>query len=127
VGEEAGIGQWRIAVENNPRWREWQIHTPPSVHPAFEGAAVPVNLVGALSLDVELRQHTVPDLHEFVARLLAGNAPETLRPMSEKLEHGGFHLRATRDLDVAKQYLHERYAENPDARFGIVASSKDKS
>jgi hypothetical protein len=27
---------------------------------------------------------------------------------------------------VAKAYLRERYAENADARFGIVASSKDK-
>jgi hypothetical protein len=28
--------------------------------------------------------------------------------------------------EVAKAYLRERYAENADARFGIVASSKDK-
>ena len=32
----------------------------------------------------------------------------------------------TRDLDTAKDYFHERYAEAPDARYGLVASSRDK-
>jgi hypothetical protein len=46
--------------------------------------------------------------------------------MAALLEKEGFNLRITRDLEVAKAYLRERYAENADARFGIVASSKDK-
>ena len=33
----------------------------------------------------------------------------------------------TRDLETAKSYFHERYAEAPDARYGLVASSRDKS
>src|SRR5450759_974547 len=32
----------------------------------------------------------------------------------------------TRDLDTAKDYFHSRYAEAPDARYGLVASSRDK-
>jgi Uncharacterized conserved protein (DUF2075) len=71
VGEEGGIVQWRRAVENNPRWREWHIHTPPGVSEQFVGAGVPLQTVPALSLDVELRQHTVRDLHIFVAGLAA--------------------------------------------------------
>jgi hypothetical protein len=35
-------------------------------------------------------------------------------------------LRITRDLDVAKEYLRSRYHEDLDARFGLVASSRDK-
>ena len=49
-----------------------------------------------------------------------------LRPLAERLEADGFHLRLTRSLDTAKDYLRERYAENRDARFGIVASSRDR-
>jgi DUF2075 family protein len=41
------------------------------------------------------------------------------------LEDGGYHLRITRDLGIARQYLKDRYREHPDARFGLVASSKD--
>jgi hypothetical protein len=32
----------------------------------------------------------------------------------------------TRDLSVAKGYLRERYAEHAGARFGLVASSRDR-
>lgn len=127
VGEEAGIGQWRRAVENNKKWREWKIHAPPSVAGDFAGAAVPVTSTPALSLDVELRQHTVKELHRFVAGLLAAQKAKELRPLADQIERDGFHLRITRDLSTAKAYLQERYADNPDARFGIVASARDKS
>lgn len=127
VGEEAGIGQWRHAVENNPRWRDWHIHTPPAVEAAFAGCGVPVVSRPPLSLDVELRQHTVKDLHRFVGGLLAFEPTDALGPVSAQLERDGFHLRITRVLETAKAYLRERYAENPDARFGIVASARDKS
>ena len=48
VGEEAGIGQWRRAVEGSARWREWRIHTPPAVSPEFQESAVPITRVPAL-------------------------------------------------------------------------------
>ena len=32
----------------------------------------------------------------------------------------------TRDLDSAKKYLRDRYADDPEARFGLIASSKDR-
>jgi len=32
----------------------------------------------------------------------------------------------TRDLEAAKSYFHKRYAEAPAARYGLVASSRDK-
>lgn len=126
VGEEAGIGQWRRAVENNPKWREWSVHLPKTVEHEFSDIAVPVSIYQALNLDTELRQHAAKDLHAFVASVLSAAPAETVRPIAESLEKSGFHLRITRDLEVAKAYLRDRYADNADARFGIVASSKDK-
>lgn len=79
-----------------------------------------------LNLDTELRFHLASDLHRFVALLLAGGAPDELAPIAARLERDGYHLRLTRDLDVAKRYLRDRYAEHRAARFGIVASSRDK-
>ena len=32
----------------------------------------------------------------------------------------------TRDLEVAKSYLFKRHADAPDARHGLLASSRDK-
>ena len=42
------------------------------------------------------------------------------------LDESGYHFRITRDLEEAKRYLRERYAEDPDARYGMIASSKDR-
>jgi Uncharacterized conserved protein (DUF2075) len=127
VGEEAGIGEWGRAVENTAKSREWRIHAPPAVKAAFFGSIVPVITEAALSLDVELRQHSAKDLHRFVAGLLARDPSGELCALATQIERDGFHLRITRELETAKTYLRDRYTENPDARFGIVASSKDKS
>jgi hypothetical protein len=126
VGEEAGIGQWRKAVENTTRGAVWHVHVPPSAIEHFRPCSVPLEMVPALSLDVELRQHAARHLHGYVAGLLNADTPASLSPLAGLLEKEGFNLRITRDLEVAKAYLRERYAENADARFGIVASSKDK-
>lgn len=32
----------------------------------------------------------------------------------------------TRDLESAKKYLRDRYADDPEARFGLIASSKER-
>jgi hypothetical protein len=126
VGEEAGIGQWREAVENTTRRTEWHVHIPPSAIEHFRPCSVRVEIVPALSLDVELRQHAAEHLHGYVAGLLAGDPPASLSPLAGLLEKEGFNLRIARNLEVAKAYLRDRYAENAEARFGIVASSKDK-
>jgi hypothetical protein len=126
VGEEAGIGQWRKAVENTVRRAEWHIHIPPSATEHFRPCSVPLEVVPTLSLDVELRQHSAEHLHGYVAGLLAADMPASLNPLAAQLEKKGFNLRITRDVELAKVYLRERYAENADARFGVVASSKDK-
>ena len=35
-------------------------------------------------------------------------------------------MRITRDLDVAREYLKERFSDAPDARYGVLASSRDR-
>ena len=42
------------------------------------------------------------------------------------LRNEGHGLRLTRDLDLAKAYARSRYADHPEARYGLLASSKDK-
>ncbi len=126
VGEEAGLGQWRTAVESSDRRAEWTIHAPPAVAGLFRGGAVPFEQRAALNLDVELRFHQAKDLHKWVAELLAGAEPDLLAPMAAQLNADGMHLRITRSLDTAKAYLRERYNDDRLARFGLIASSKDR-
>jgi hypothetical protein len=125
VGEEAGAVQWRWAVERSKRASEWTVHAAPDVAATFERPGSVV-VEPRLRLDEELRYHTAEDNHQFVARLLAGDLPDAVSPLVARLQASHYNLRITRDLGVARRYLRERYEDDPSARFGLIASSKDR-
>ena len=125
-GEEAGLVQWRRAIESSPRMSDWQVHMQPAAQSVFSGCPRPVLTDKRLSLDTELRFHLTKDVHRFVAQVLDGCPPAENAKVLTALEQSGFHIRLTRDLDVAKSYLQERYQDQPDARFGLLASSRDR-
>ena len=127
VGEEAGLGQWSDAVSASSKVSEWSIHAPPDVASLFDSASVPVESRVTLRLDKELRFHQVKELHVYVASLLAQGSDHSLSGIAARLNSEGFHLRVTRSLETAKNYLRQRYAGDEQARFGLIASSKDKS
>jgi hypothetical protein len=126
VGEEGGLVQWRQAVEGAGRPSDWTVHAPLALDDVFAGSPVTFDVQPSLNLDTELRFHLAKDVHRFVAGLLASESPATLAPVAQHLESEGYDLRLTRNLETAKGYLRDRYAEDRDARFGLVASSKDK-
>ena len=126
VGEEAGLGQWRTAVEGSVKSAEWTVHGPPGVAGLFRNGRIPFESKRTLNLDTELRFHQAKELHTFVAGLLEGKDASALAQMAARLNTEGYHLRITRDLDAAKNYLRERYTDDPAARFGLIASSKDR-
>jgi hypothetical protein len=127
IGEEAGLVQWRHAVEGCEDPGQWNVHIPPGLQSIFEGSPIPIATSPVLSLDTEIRFHLTSEIHQFIALLLeGGDHASELRDISGRLEQSGYHLRLTRDLDHAKKYMMDRYGENADARFGILASSKDK-
>ncbi len=127
VGEEAGLVQWRWAVERSPGAGTWTVHAPPSVARVFAESTVPCDVKPELNLDQELRFHLAKDVHDFVGRLLAGEPASALAPLADRLSADGFHLRITRSFVEAKKYLRDRYADDREARFGLVASSKDRA
>lgn len=123
-GEEAGLGQWKRAIDRSATPDAWLVHGPPEVSSAFEGDAR-LHVDARLFLDAEVRFHRAKSVHEYVAALLTPMDPGMLATAAATLEAEGYHLRITRDLDAAKRYLRERYGDQPEARFGIVASSRD--
>lgn len=143
VGEEAGLGQWRNALERAGDPGSWTVHAPEAVlDQHFDGHDFVAGRAAhdALELTRELRFHFAADLDEWVDGLLVDERtwPEAQRPqlnrgmaargreLAARLEAHGYHLRMTRDFDVARAYLRDRYADAPDARFGLMASSRDK-
>ena len=123
VGEEAGLGQWLTAVEGAKE--NWQVHVPQSIVDVFEDFAS-VRVDDALQLNTELRFHLATDVHRFVAMLLDETGGDAAN-LAANLDRSGYHLRITRDLDVARDYLRGRYESDPGARFGMIASARDRS
>ena len=124
TGEEGGVGQWKSAIQGLPQSGEWTVHTPPELADEFNG--LPVQVDGRLHLEAELRYHLATNIHGFVSRLLTQPNDERLSEVATGLEESGYHLRITRDLGVAKAYLRQRYEGEPDKRFGLIASARDK-
>ena len=125
TGEEGGSIQWRRAVERSTVGG-WHTHASADLRDEF-GDLDRSTIEPALRLDEELRYHVADDNHVHVAQLLAGAAaPGGLLPLAQALEQQGYHLRITRDLAEAGDYLRERYRDDPSARFGLIASSKDR-
>ena len=65
-------------------------------------------------------------MHAFVQALLGEEPTRRTGDLGEHLDRQGHHFRVTRDLETAKRYLRTRYTDDPDARFGLIASSKDR-
>jgi hypothetical protein len=126
VGEEAGLIQWRHAIEGSRNPSDWTVYAPALDSDVFAESGVKRVVSESLGLNTEIRFHMASDLHMFVEELLEGKPAEGNAMIAAKLENEGYHLRITRDLRIAKEYMRNRYAENQHARFGLIASSKDR-
>ena len=126
IGEEAGLVQWKDAIENADSSENWDVYIPTigEVKIHFDELAN-VHHEQFLELSVSIRFHLATQLYSFVKDLLEGKA-ENARAISVELEKNGYNLRLTHDLQRAKDYLINRYDQNSEARFGIVASARDK-
>jgi hypothetical protein len=126
AGEESGLGQWRRAIEGCRDAGAWTVHAPPAVADLFAGSRLNADWDPALNLDTEIRYHLAPRLHDFVEILLERGSSAEAAPLAEELYQGGHRLYVTRDLEAAKRFARERYTDAPEARYGLLASSKDK-
>lgn len=126
IGEEAGLGQWKDAIEKAALTENWDVYIPSNEEIGQHFSGLPkVSCDETLELSVAIRFHLATRLYDFVKNLLEGNA-EDAKAISEELEGSGYNLRLTHNLEKAKDYIANRYDRNIDARFGMVASSKDK-
>lgn len=126
VGEEVGLPLWRKALDDVARRERWTVHCAPSLAEQFADGRFGMQTADRLNLTSELRFHFAADVHRFVEGLLEGRDAEALRPIAERLRAQHFRSLLTRDLDAAKRYVRDRYADAPLARYGLLASSKDR-
>jgi hypothetical protein len=124
VGEESGIGQWHDAIRPDRRSSSWTVHCPPRLSPAFPGIKTVSHPV--LDLTTSLRARRAEDIHAWVAALLDGKVEDAWLHAS-RIHASQFPLYLTRNLETAKTYLRDLYSASPDARYGLLASSRSQN
>jgi hypothetical protein len=120
VGEESGIGQWNDAIGRNPA--KWHVHCPPKLRHVFS-AAHAISETNALDLTTSLRSHVAVEVQDWVRDLLLGKLDQAATAAT-RAQAAGYVMYLCDDLSRAKDYVQTRYQDAPDARFGLIASSK---
>lgn len=126
VGEEAGISLWVDALKQSSV--PWVVVGPDQYRTAFESKKVAYESYAEMHLSQSVRFSFASGLSAWAAGLVSDNwATEELAAMAKSLREKGYQIRVTRNLGEAKEFLWEKYRNQSEARFGLLASSRDKS
>lgn len=125
-GEEGGMALWVDAVAITKE--KWEVVGPEQFRTAFETKGVPYTTIQDLHLARSVRFHFAAALSDWAAAVVEDpHNPERLQEIARQLAAQGYQLRVTRSLGTAKELLWKKYADLPDARFGMMTSSRNKS
>ena len=123
LGEESGLPQWNDALSKMQK--PWTIHCPEKIAGIFTSAEK-TETTNVLDLSITLRSHLAEDVAQWISALLEGDLTKA-KILSEQVSKQGFDIYVTQDLNVASNYVKERYRDQEDKRFGLLASSKAKN
>ena len=128
-GEESGLQQWVNAIINTGSIDNWDIHAPPGIIEQLETGNIESYSEPYLTLNTTIRTHFGEKLHYWVDGVL-GHVETPYQDLVElyaELKKSGFKIYFTDNLRKAKMYLWNRYEKSPDARYGMICSSRDKT
>ena len=124
-GEEGGMDLWVRAVANSKD--DWEVVGPKQFRSVFEAGGVSYAGTDELYLGQSVRFHFAAGLSDWAAGVVEDLSDAAgLARIAEELASKGYQLRVTRNLGRAKEFLWRKYAALPDARFGLLHSSRDK-
>jgi hypothetical protein len=121
LGEESGIELWSNAM--NQSATKWTVHCPEKLKSNFENQHI--EIVEEFNLTTSLRTHQALTLQSWVENLLEDKIQDS-KQLIENLFNEDYPIYVTRDLELAKSYVINRYLDEPDKTFGFIASSKSK-
>lgn len=120
TGEESGLQQWNASLLKMQK--NWIIHTPQKIAEFFS-PTLHIETNNVLDLTRTLRSHLAEKVTQWVEALLKGDLV-VARNLVDMIYTQGFDLYLTNDLNIATNYVKERYKEEEDKRFGFLASSR---
>ena len=121
-GENSGISLWDDALKKGNE--DWEIACPTKLDSYFKDHKLLDNIEkDSFDLTVSLRSHLSGTVSEFVNYLMAGEI-EKASQLTDEIYAEGYNMYCTRNLDDAKNYCRERYEDEPNKQYGLIASSK---
>ena len=123
LGEESGLPQWNDALAKMQK--PWIVHCPEKIAGTFTATKKLVT-TNVLDLSVSLRSHLAEDVAQWISTILAGDLLHA-KVLSDRVRNQGFDVYITQDINVATNYVKERYKGQEDKRYGLLASSKAKN
>ena len=123
TGEEAGMEQWSTAISPPNATVGWSVWCADKLRSVFPDHNVSCDQ--RLDLVVSLRSRRADVIHSWVADVLDAAFAAAAR-RSAMIHAQGFPMYLTRDLDEARDYARWRFRDEPDKRYGLVASSHAK-
>lgn len=125
TGEEGGMALWADAVKQGGG--NWDVTGPAHFASIFEQRGIAYKPIERLHLARSVRFHFAHGLSEWASGLMDDtHTPEQLRELVERLWAQGYQIRITRNLHQAKEFLWNKYRDQPEARYGLLASGRDK-
>ena len=124
VGEEEEIDQWEVGLKQSKQ--QWHVHCPKRYESVFAKVSHQLYADTQFDLTTSLRTHRAEAVQDWINQLLLGNS-EAAAELMPGLWQSGFRAYLTRDLDVAKRYCRDRYSNQPNKRYGMVASSRARN
>jgi hypothetical protein len=124
-GEEGGMALWADAVASSEA--EWEVIGPEQFRAAFVAKRVEYASCADLHLARSVRFHFATRLSEWAAGVVE-DRPDSfqLAVIARQLAEQGYQLRVTRRLGIAKEFLWKKYDGHPEARFGMMTSSRNR-
>jgi hypothetical protein len=125
LGEEGGMALWADAIAKSDA--DWEVSGPSHFREVFEDKGVTYTASDDLHLDRSVRFHFAAALSDWATGVIS-DKPDVaqLAAIAKDLANKGYQLRVTRSLRIAKDFLWKKYDGVPDARFGLLHSSRDK-
>lgn len=123
LGEESGLPQWNDALARMQK--SCIVHCPKKIADTFPASKKLVTN-DVLDLSITLRSHIAEDVAQWVAAILEGDLVNA-KALADRVIKQGFDVYITQDINVATNYVKERYRGQEDKRYGLLASSKAKN
>ena len=125
LGEEGGMGLWADAIATSEA--QWEVSGPTQFQEIFKAKGITYTPSKDLHLGKSVRFHFAAMLSDWATGVIS-DKPDVveLAAIAKDLAAKGYQLRVTRTLRTAKELLWKKYEHLPDARFGLLHSSRDK-